>query len=108
MEVEVVAATGAKSAELMFDVLGWNVASGKLSDMGSAFVALSAVVDLAGAPERVEVANTPGRVQDLVTELESVLRENSLKRHEVERLRANGCSPSCSCSGEWPDSPERS
>eukprot|EP00971_Amphidinium_carterae_P104589 2071361-Amphidinium_carterae.1 len=55
--------------------LGLSIASDKLSDMGSAFVALGAVVDLAGAPEKVEV--------DLVTELESVLRENSLKRHEV-------------------------
>eukprot|EP00438_Fugacium_kawagutii_P024944 Skav213201 [mRNA] locus=scaffold2826:375883:385109:- [translate_table: standard] len=72
----------------MFSFLGWKLSEDKLLPFDSVCKVLGVRLDLSNAKFGiVKVSNTPGRVEELVGELNHVIRENRLSRKDGEKLR---------------------
>ena len=74
--------------DALFSFLGWKISKNKLLDFNTLCKVLGVQLDLRQSGDKLcFVTNTEERVEELVSELDEVLRSNTHSRSEGEKLR---------------------
>ena len=85
---------------LMFQILGWKVSAKKLVPYNTCCKVLGVELDLKETKMwQASIRNTDSRQAELVEEIEKILRKQTLRRHEGERLRGRLQFASCQVFG---------